>query len=235
MGITKSQKTDRSLIGMGLARQRTGLADALFTTTQQRVLGLLFGEYKRSFLISEVITLAGVGSGAVQRELAHLADSGLITVHIQGNQKLYQVNPASPVYAELAGIVRKTINLSEPIIVALKPLADRILAAFIFGSIAKRSEDASSDIDLFIVSNELSSSDVRSCLAIVEKRLGRDINPTIYSLEELRQRIESGNAFVLRVLEQPKRWVVGNEERLAEVIRSVVSNPGGKQSAGVKK
>ena len=88
----------------------TSLADALFTATQQRVLALLFGEPDRSFYTSELIDRIGAGSGAVQRELKRLAESGLVTVKRIGNQKHYQANPDSPVYAELRGLVQKAVG-----------------------------------------------------------------------------------------------------------------------------
>ena len=110
---------------------RTSLAGALFSGTQQRVLGLLFGQPDRSFYATELINLAGVGSGAVQRELARLAQSGLVTVKPVGNQKHYQANPDSPIYAELCGIAQKTVGLAEPLREALAPLAKKIVAAFV--------------------------------------------------------------------------------------------------------
>ncbi len=91
------------------------LADALFSTTQQRVLGLLFGQPERSFFASEIIGLLGAGSGAVQRELGKLAGSGLLTVTRVGNQKHYQANAEAPIYAELCSIVRKTVGVADPI------------------------------------------------------------------------------------------------------------------------
>ena len=106
------------------------LADALFTTTQQRVLALLFGQPARSFFATELIELTGSGSGAVQRELKRLTSSGLITVTPIGKQKHYQANPDSPVFAELRGLVLKTVALVEPIRQALERLADRITLAF---------------------------------------------------------------------------------------------------------
>ncbi len=86
------------------------LADALFTRTQQRVLALLFGQPERSFYANELIGLAGMGSGAVQRELTALAGSGLVTVRSVGNQKHYQANADAPIFEELRGIVQKTFG-----------------------------------------------------------------------------------------------------------------------------
>ena len=123
-----------------LPPRATSLADALFSTTQQRVLGLLFGQPDRSFYATELISLAGSGSGAVQRELARLEQSGLVAVHRIGTQKHYQANPDSPLYSELQGIARKTVGLAEPLRDALAPFAGKIIAAFVYGSVAKRQD-----------------------------------------------------------------------------------------------
>ena len=187
-----------------------GLADALFTTTQQRVLGALYGQPQRSFTVSELIAFIGAGSGAVQRELAKLVASGLLTMQPVGNQKRYQANPAAPIHDELVGIVQKTVGLAEPLRVALQPLASKITAAFVFGSIAKRNDTARSDIDLMVVSARVGYPDVLTALADVEERLGRKINPVIYSPAEFSKR-KSDNAFIKRVLEQPKIWLIGGE------------------------
>ena len=103
-------------------RRERSLADALFSTTQQRVLGLLFGQPDRSFYATEMIGLVGAGSGAVQRELARLEQRGLVTVRRLGTQKHYQANPASPLFAELCAIARKTVGLAEPLREVLAPL-----------------------------------------------------------------------------------------------------------------
>lgn len=192
-----------------------GLADALFSGTQQRVLAWLFGQPERSFYATELIGLAGAGSGAVQRELARLAQSGLVTARAVGNQKHYQANPDAPIYAELCGIVQKTVGLAEPLREALAPLASRIHAAFVFGSVAKREDTALSDIDLMLVSDDLAYSDLYAALEAASQRLGRTVNPTIYTSKELTKRVKSKEAFATRVLGQPKLWLIGGEADLA--------------------
>jgi predicted nucleotidyltransferase len=170
------------------------LADALFSGTQQRVLAWLFGQPGRSFYANELIGLAGAGSGAVQRELARLAQSGLVTARAVGNQKHYQANPEAPIYAELCGIVQKTVALAGPLQDALAPLAARIRAAFVYGSIAKREDTASSDIDLMLISDDLAYSDLYAQLEAVSTRLGRTVNPTIYTPQELAKRVKRKDA-----------------------------------------
>ena len=194
---------------------RANLSDALFTATQQRVLGCLFGEPGRTFSISELIQTTGAGSGAVQRELARLTGSGLLSVEQVGKQKLYRANPASPIHDEIVAIVRKTFGLAMPLRDALMPLADRLHAAFVFGSVAKGSDTASSDIDLMLVSDALTYADAMAALHPLMERLGREINPTLYTRAELRKRIAEGNSFVTRVLAQPRLWLIGNDDALA--------------------
>ena len=191
------------------------LSDALFTATQQRVLGCLFGQPGRSFSISELIQTTGAGSGAVQRELARLSGSGLLSVEQLGKQKLYRANPDSPIHDELVAIVRKTFGLAMPLREALAPLADHLHAAFVYGSVAKGRDTASSDIDLMLVSDALTYADAMATLHPLMERLGREINPTLYTRAELRKRIAEGNSFVTRVLAQPRLWLIGNDDALA--------------------
>lgn len=196
-------------------REGTSLADALFSTVQQRVLAYLFGQPERSFFATELIRLAGGGSGAVQRELARLEDSGLVTVSRVGTQKHYQANPKSPIFSELCAIAQKTVGLAEPLREALRPLAKRISAAFVYGSVAKKRDTAASDIDLMVISGKVTYADLFTALEEVSARLGRQVNATVYSSQELAKRVKQDNAFVTRVLAQPKIWIVGEESNLA--------------------
>lgn len=192
----------------------SGIADALFNKVQQRVLAVLFGNPGRSFYANEVIALAGSGTGAVQRELAGLETAGLVTVTRVGKQKHYQANAAAPVFEELRGLVLKTSGLADVLRNALTPLAAQISAAFVYGSVAKRQDTAKSDIDLMVVSDSLSYADMFAVLEEATKQLGRTVNPTVYSRQELDKRVREDNAFIKRVLAQPKLWVIGEEHGL---------------------
>lgn len=195
--------------------RREGLADALLTKTQQRLLGLLFGQPDRSFYASELIRQAGTGSGAAQRELARLETAGLITGRRVGRQKHYQANPKASLFSELRGIITKTVGVAEPIRTALKPVSRLIRAAFVYGSVAKGTDRAESDIDLLVVSDSLTYADLFGALESAGRRLGRKINVTLYSPEELTKRARAKNSFVTRVLAQPKMWIMGGEHDLS--------------------
>lgn len=197
------------------ANHQRGLADVLFSGTRQRLLGLLFGQPGRSFYANELIDLAKSGSGAVQRELVNFTESGLVTVKPVGNQKHYQANAACPIFSELCGIVLKTVGLADPLREALTPLAGEIDAAFVYGSVAKGTDSANSDIDLMLISDDLTYSDVFGSLETASGVLGRTVNPTILTSQEFRKRLAAKESFLTRVLEQPKMWIIGAEDALA--------------------
>jgi len=199
---------------MGISPLKVSIADALFTRTQQRVLAVLFGNTGRSYYASEIIARAQIGSGAVQRELARLEASGLATSERIGNQKHYRANERSPVFEPLRELVLRTTGLADVLRDALASLAPRMLTAFVFGSIAKGEDNASSDVDLLVVSDTLTFSDLFGAIEGAARRLGREINPTVYSPRELATLRRKKNSFVERVMAQPKIWIVGDEDAL---------------------
>ena len=191
------------------------LANALFTPVQQRVLALLFGQPERSFRSAEVIALADSGTGAVHRQLVRLAETGLITVSHHGNQKLYQANPDSPVFAELHGLVVKTIGLADPLVEALKPFRERIQTAFVYGSIARGSDTARSDVDLMVICDDLAYSDLYEVLQEAEATLGRPVHVSLATAAEWKRKLAEGNAFVTKIQAQPKIPLIGSVDDLA--------------------
>lgn len=190
----------------------TTIGDALFTKTQQRVLGLLYGKPGQSFYTNEIVRWADMGRGTIRRELARLVSAGLLVVTREGNQHHYRANPDNPIYQELLGIVRKTFGVADVIQAALAPVYEQMDLAFIYGSVAKREDNASSDIDLLVITDALAYADLMTVLTDAEKSLGRSINPSIYTAEQIREKLEQKNTFLTRVMEQPKIWVKGSED-----------------------
>ena len=166
---------------MGTNIPEMGMADALFTRTQQRVLGLLFGQPDREFGTLELIKLAGSGRGTVQRELERLAESGLITAARVGQQKRYRANRESPIFEELRSIVEKLAGVPWVLEAALAPLRDQIQFAALYGSVARHADSASSDSDVLVVSDALTLEQTFEALEPAERRLGRRINPTLFT------------------------------------------------------
>lgn len=201
---------------MGIERAPgTRLADALFSPVQQRVLALLFGQPGRSFRSTEVIALAGSGTGAVHRQLVRLAESGLVTVTRVGNQKHYQANRDSPVFTDLHGLVVKTIGLVGPLEKALAPFKEQVQAAFIYGSIAKGTDTARSDIDLMVISNALAYFDLYGALQEAEATLQRPVQVSLKTVSEWKRLLAVGNPFVTKIQTQPKIFLIGSADDLA--------------------
>jgi predicted nucleotidyltransferase len=199
---------------MGKEISPGGLADALFTPVQKRVLGLLFGQPGRRFQSAELIRLAESGVGAVHRQLVRLETAGLVEVTRAGNQKHYQARQASPIFAELQGLVAKTMGMVEPLRNCLGERAAGIRAAFVFGSIAKGSDRAGSDIDLMVISDALRYPDLFEALQAAEARLARPINPTIMSVADWRAKRAQDDSFAARLAAQPKLFVIGSDDDL---------------------
>jgi predicted nucleotidyltransferase len=162
-----------------------------------------------------VIALAGSGTGAVHRQLVSLAESGLITVTRMGNQKHYQANRDSPVFTELHGLVIKTIGLVDPLKSALVPFRERIQAAFVYGSTAKGTGTAQSDIDLIVISDELSYADLYGALQEAEATLQRPVHVSLTTAGEWKRKLAEGNPFVTKVSAQPKIPLFGSPDDLS--------------------
>lgn len=204
---TRSKKSPRA--------SRTSIADALFSRTQQRVFSLLFGQPDRAFATSELITLAGSGSGAVQRELQRLLDSGLVVSTTAGRQKRYLANSAAPIFSELRAIIEKTAGVPGRLRAALAPLARRIQLALLYGSVAKQTDTAASDIDVLVVSDDITLEELYAALQAAERELGRTVSPTLYTSDEFRRRRQLGHPFLTRVLEGKHLVLIGSEDAIA--------------------
>jgi predicted nucleotidyltransferase len=203
---------------MSTALKIDQIGTTLFGKTRRAILTLLFSHVDESFYLRQLTRSAGVGMGAVQRELKTLVDAGIISRNVQGNQVYYQANSQSPVFKELKSLVMKTAGVGDVVRTALAPLADRIGAAFIYGSIARGAERKSSDIDVLIVGN-VTFAEVTAALNSAQETIGREINPTVYPLTEFMSKVRMGHHFLDTVLGGEKLFLIGDEdelERMAE-------------------
>lgn len=182
----------------------SNLAGALFTRTQQQVLGLLFGHPDQSFYLNEVIRHANIGRGSVVRELARLTDAGIVTLTRKGNQNHYQANPGCPIFTELKGLVMKTAGLAGIVQQALAPVLPSLDQAFVYGSVAKGEEHASSDVDVMLVGEDVSYSQIIELLEPAERQLQRTVNPTLYTPSEFAQRLAGGQGFLSKGMNQAR-------------------------------
>jgi predicted nucleotidyltransferase len=186
------------------------LAKLLFTEYRRKVLGILLLHPDQAYHVREIARLTGTVAGTLHKELSKLADAEILLKRTSGNQVLYQANRDGLIYKELASIARKTFGVADVLRQALHTVVDQLDFAFVYGSVAKEEDRPSSDIDLMVVTDQLSYADLMSCLIEAETQLGRTINPTMYDKKQIKQRLHKKNAFITRVMEQPKIWIKGN-------------------------
>lgn len=186
------------------------------------MLSLLFGAPDESFYIREIARQIETSVGTVQRELTLLAEVGLVNRSQRGNQVFYQVNQEHPDYPELRALLAKTLGVFQLLKNALVPLKSRIDFAFVYGSVARGEDKATSDIDLMVI-GVVSLDDVLDAVGPLEKQLRRPVNPTIYSREDLKKRLHEGNHFLQSLMDSQKVFLIGdeNEYREACTIRLV--------------
>lgn len=185
------------------------LSNALFTKTQQKVLGLLYSKPESTFYTKEILRLTGMGVATITRELTRMVSAGILTMTKIGNQHHYQANPDCPIYSELLGIVKKTFGIADVIAIDLLPLSSQINWAFVFGSVANDRETASSDVDLMVI-GDMGFAELVAALYPTQEKLGREINPKIYTPEEWRKMMSSKEAFVDDVLSKSRIDVIGD-------------------------
>lgn len=191
------------------------LLDVLFGSYRQRVLGLLLLQPRQRFHVRELARQTGTTAGTLHRELAKLAQAGLLLRERQGNQVLYQANCGSPVFEELAGLFRKTSGAVSVLQESLRELAPKIRYALIFGSLARGAETAGSDVDVLVIGDADFSVVVRA-LYPAQELLQREINPVVYSTTEFLKRLQDKEPLLLEVLAKPKLFLLGNEHDFAE-------------------
>jgi predicted nucleotidyltransferase len=187
------------------------IANALFSKVQQRVLALIFAHPEHSFYTSEIVRRVHSGTGAVERELSRLQRSGLVCVERIGNQKHFRANRDSPIFGELQSLVLKTVGLSEPLRKALEPYSDKIKAAFVYGSVAKGSDTAQSDIDLMVIGDDLGYSDLYTALQNAESILQRKVSPLFLAPKDWKRKASQKSSFLNKVSTQPKIFILGSE------------------------
>jgi len=195
-----------------------GLATTLFSKSRRAILSLLYGHADEAFYLRQIARAAGVGLGAVQRELKQLTDAGIICRTVQGRQVYYRANEKCPIFNELKNMVRKTFGVADVIKQSLATVADKIRVAFIFGSIARSADDRKSDIDLMIVGT-ISFGDVVSLLSSAEEKLGREVNAVVYPIAEFKKKVKEDHHFVKTVLEDEKIFVIGDEGELRRLAK----------------
>lgn len=191
---------------------------SLFGKTRQALLSLLYGHADEAHLQEDLIRIAALGRGSVQRELEFLTRAGIVQRIVRGRQVYFQANSESPVFAELRGLVVKTGGVAGILRAALEPLAGRIAVAFVFGSVAKGQERRASDVDVMVI-GDLSFEEAVAALARSQAVIGREVNPSVYGAADFRAKLASSNHFLKNVMKAEKIYLIGDAHELARLAK----------------
>ena len=184
--------------------------------TRISVLKLFVFNPDKEYYIREIERLTKEPFDPLRMELRRLENVGLLKSRASGRQKYYNMNTSHKLFPEIKSIILKTVGIGDLLGSALS--RKDIEAAFIYGSYAKDVEHTESDIDIFVI-GDISSKELQGAISDIENTTKREINPTIYSVEELREKYKSKNSFIAGVLKGQKIFLKGDENGLRKLVR----------------
>lgn len=179
---------------------------------RQDLLALFFTNPSQKYYIRELERLLSYSVGSIHRELLKFQKDGLFNTQRAGNLLYYSLNTKHPLFNELKSIVSKTVGVEGSLKKMLQSI-NKIDIAFIYGSFADKKEKAISDIDLMIIGNP-NTSDLNEKIMGLEKLLKREINPTIYSLKEYKNKKKTKSGFIMELLKNPKIMLISKKDDL---------------------
>ena len=192
---------------------RRSILDALFPRTRQAVLSAVLLRPDKWWYLTDLANHLGVPPSSLQRELASLVAGDLLVSRRDGKRVYYKVNQYCPIVEELQSIFVKTSGIADIVNSSLRKFKRRMELAFIYGSVARAEELSTSDVDLMIV-GDVGLADLAPGLRRAEKKLGREVNPTIYSPQEFHLKREEGDSFLDTVLSDNKIFLKGSQREL---------------------
>jgi DNA-binding transcriptional ArsR family regulator len=190
--------------------------DSLFPRTRQAILAAALLHPDREWYLSDLAQHLGVRPSSLQRELASLTSAEVLTRREDGNRVYFHANPDCPFLPELQGLLIKTVGVTDILRETLTPFAKRIAWAFIYGSVARAEERATSDVDLMIIGT-VGLADLTPALRRAEKHLSRAVNPTLYSRDEFATKLRAKDHFLTSVLDEAVLFILGDRHELSAV------------------
>jgi len=194
------------------------ISTALFPGTKRKILALFFLNPDQEYYFSEVVRLTGTRQGVIQRELKSLTEAEILVSEKRGRQKFYTVNRKHPIFQDLRNIIFKTYGVIGKIRETLEPHGEQIKVAFVYGSFARGEEVSGSDLDLFVVGN-IQLDELVSAISSVEQAIGREINPTLFSVTEFKNKWSQKNHFIRSVAKTEKEFIIGFEDEFRRLAK----------------
>ena len=195
------------------------LIAVLMPKARRSVLAATVMHPEKWWFLADLARHIGVPPSSLQREMDALVRAGVLLRRQEGKQVYFKPDPNCPILGELQGIMLKTLGLVDVLREALAPFKKSIKVAFVFGSIARSEEISESDVDLMIV-GDAAPSELAGAIQKAEEKLGRQVNPVVFSAEEFAEKLKRGHHFLKNVLEGEKLFLFGSQNDLAATNRN---------------
>jgi predicted nucleotidyltransferase len=192
------------------------LSEILSSNIRAEIFRLLFGVVEDELYMREIERRSHYAIGTIQTELKKLLRLDLLIKRKDGNRLYYRANKDHPLYADIHNLVTKTVGLVDVIRDALTP-NKQVHIAFVFGSMARYAEKATSDIDLMVIGG-LSLRKLTALLSGISEQIGREINPHVFAKDEIRKRKGRNDHFISQVLGSPKIFIIGTDNELKAMV-----------------
>ena len=197
--------------------RKKSVLDALFPRTRRAILTATLLHPGREWYLSDLARHIGVSPSSLQRELAGLVNAEILRRRVDGNRVYYRAEAENPIFGDLRGLLLRTAGLKDVLAECLADFRSRIDVAFVYGSVARGDESASSDVDLMVI-GDVGLSELAPALKDAEARLLRPVNPSVYGAEEVVKKLRAGHHFLGSVMGGAKLFIVGGEDDLAAAL-----------------
>jgi predicted nucleotidyltransferase len=197
--------------------RRKSLAGALFPKTRGSIFAATLMHPQGWWFLADLARHIGVPPSSLQRELDSLVHAGILLRRQEGKQVYFRPDENCPILPELQGITTKTLGLVDALRGILSPFRKSIKVAFVYGSLARAEELSESDVDLMVVGDAMLA-DLSPALQKAEYKLGRQVNPTVFSAEEFSRKVRQGHHLLKTVLEHDKLFILGSQDDLAGIV-----------------
>jgi len=193
------------------------LSEILSSKIRADIFRLFFGVSDNELHMREIERRSGYAIGTIQSELRKLLRLDLVSKRKDGNRTYYRANKDHPLFLDIQRLVLKTVGLVD-ILQNKLTKSQEITIAFVFGSIARQEEMAGSDIDLVVIGH-LGLREITALLSGLAEKVGREINPHVFTVKEFKKRIARKEHFITQVLDEPKIFIFGDENELKTMAR----------------
>lgn len=191
------------------------LSKLITSQAKIKLLTLFLTNPDERFYYTELNKRLGIHHALLQRELKLFVDMGFLFTTKEANIRYYWVNKNFTIYEELKSIIFKTVGLADHLRDAISKLGN-VETAFIYGSVAKNLEDVKSDIDVMVIGDPDMDA-LNEAVNAAEHDLGREVNYTVFTPEEWKERVSKKNSFVMDVLNNKKIFLIGGEDELRRI------------------